>query len=512
MKKLLLKLISAFLAIAAIMSVGFVGCDENDPEKGTQAGEESDTSDRTTGSDLFKYLETDLQKTNYNRTITQLYRGPDQRMSNEIYIKDHDPANKIDDAVYSKNSQVEEYLGIKFEFHPESGDAHGYELIQVLEASVKSGDDEYQIVSNSNGGIVETMLSGSFINMKNVKNIDLSKKYWAQYINDNAEVTGAIFGVTGDISLYLFQELYVCFFNRDLCTQRRINPDSLYQTVLDGEWTLDYMINLTKDIYEDATGDGRTKDDIYGYAMVFAPTDAYWSACDIRVTSRTAGKLTVDVDIQKLGNVVKKLNNFTWSQDGVLRVDNEADKDDVTNQVYLGSGSTLVATDQVLFSNDRLYEVCTEAMKNCNHYGVLPYPKYNRNQKQYYSYVHDSYTVFAIPLPAKNEADVCGAVLECLAWKNHNVVLPVYYEEVLTSRYVHDVNSSGMLDIIFQNIKMDSGVIFGCGLMTLKLLRGLVKDNVNGVSSSYNSEKRTAQAQCDRVAKAYTKYVNNGLK
>lgn len=176
---------------------------------------------------VFQFLESDIQKTNYDREITQLYRGPDQRMSHEIYMANGaSNGDRIDYAVYQKNKKVEDYLGVRFRFVAADGSSHGFELVKQLKAEIRVGNDTYQIVSNSNYGMQDAILDGSFLNLKNVKNLDLSKKYWAQRINENAEVSDAVFGITGSISLYLYQELFVVFFNKELVNEFGIDPKS----------------------------------------------------------------------------------------------------------------------------------------------------------------------------------------------------------------------------------------------------------------------------------------------
>lgn len=518
MKQLVLKLASMTLAIITA-SFGFVGCSALSGESQTEDSSSSNIAETDPFTDyrpesVFVYLTTDLEKQDYGKTVTQLYRGPDQRMSHEIYIKDGDQSpDVIDRAIFQKNSDVQKYLGVTFEFVPADGSAHGSELIKKLETSVRASSNDYQIVSNSNYGTVNTMLTGAFLNLNHVEHLDLSKKYWSQYINNSAEVSGAIFGVTGSISLYLYQELFVCFFNRTLCEERGIASEDLYQTVFDGDWTLDYMINLTKNIYKDLNENKKADiGDQFGFAMqLTSATDAFWSSCNIQMTTKDVGtgKLQVNVDTKKLSNVVKKLNNFVWNSDGVLRLVEDKDFESETRGLYTSHGSTLIAKDQVLFATDRLYEICEEDLKGCDHYGVLPYPKYDAGQVLYFSCAHDAYTVFMIPFTAKSESEVCGAVLECLAVTNHNVVMPEYYNEVLTPRYAKDPRSIEMMNIIFQNIKMDAGLVFELGGLSFSMLRSSVLSNYNSVNSVYNSNKKSAVAQCNKITTCYNNYVNN---
>ena len=77
--------------------------------------------------------------------------------------------------------------------------------------------------------------------------------------------------------------------------------------------------------------------------------------------------------------------------------------------------------------------------------GFLPIPKYDEKQKEYYSYVHDQYSVFFIPSTA-TDLEMTSAVLEMMAYENFKNVLPVYYDLVLKGRYANDPQSRQMLD------------------------------------------------------------------
>lgn len=524
MKSKLIRVISLVLVLGMLSSVALISCGQ--PSDGTETKKEADssaseTATGDTGSDMFPYLDTDVQKQDYsgvnNGVFTILYQGPnDPLYSHEIYIKDFDQADKIDSAIYRRNSMTEVYFNIKFNFEGASGSAHGLEVMKKAQAAVDSGDNVYQVVVNSHGGdyTPPAMERGYFMNLKSIPNLDLSKKYWAQFINDNAEVSGALFGVTGSISLVLYQELYVTFFNRKLCTDNSISQDKLFEAVNDGKWTLDYMINLTRKLYIDSDGNGvADTEDIYGYGLVLAPLDALWSSCNLNVVVKNAnGRLELDeTGLGRVGKVVITLNDFAWNSKGVLCLDNENEEHKTGDKVvYEGGGAQMIATDHVLFSNDRLGSVSYDVMKESKSgYGVLPYPKYSENQSQYYTGVRDHYTVFMVPFPARVMSDVCGAVLEYMAYASHNKVMPVYYEEVLTGRYIKDVQSIELLNIIFRNIKMEPGSIHGVGILALRLLRNLVGDNSDAVSSAFHDARNSAKNGCIRINNAYAKYASN---
>lgn len=516
MKSFALKAVSLLLVLAAVLSVSLCGCGQFTPtetEQQTQATETESGPGAEQTESVFTYLSSDLERADYNREIVQLYRGPGQRMSHEIYMEDGEKnGDKIDFAVYQKNKEVENYLGIRFRFVPADGGAHGYELVKTLEVEVRSGQDTYQIVSNSNYGMNATFLSGTVLNLYQVDNLNYSKKYWAQQINENAEVSGAIYGMTGSISLYLYQELFVCFFNKTLAENLGIGTQTLYQAVSDGEWTLEYLMNLSRDVYEDTNQNGiADPGDLFGFGLqLSSAVGGFWSSCNIRMTSKdSSGGIVMDVDTHKLYDVVSKLNRFAWENPGVLCFVEDAEAANPSRGLYSGLGSFFVGKNEALFATDRLYEVSNDVMRKSQNYGVLPYPKYDRNQKNYYSCAHDSYTVFSIPTTAKAESDICGAVLECLAVNNHNLVMPVYYDTVLSSGNNHDPLAVKTLNIIFQNIKMDSGVVFSIGGLSTILMGSLLISQSNNVSFAYDQVLSSANAQCRRISLLYAKYADS---
>ena len=61
----------------------------------------------------------------------------------------------------------------------------------------------------------------------------------------------------------------------------------------------------------------------------------------------------------------------------------------------------------------------------------------------------------------ENRKAMLGAVMEALAYHSYKIVRPAYYEVMLTTRNVHDVESSEMLDIIFATRTYDMAIYFG---------------------------------------------------
>lgn len=63
-----------------------------------------------------------------------------------------------------------------------------------------------------------------------------------------------------------------------------------------------------------------------------------------------------------------------------------------------------------------------------------------------------------------------GIILEALAAKGKEILLPTYYDKQLQSKFSRDEESSAMLDIIFKNRIYDIGTMFNWGGISTSLM------------------------------------------
>ncbi len=456
-----------FCALALLLPIA--GCSETPeeptetPDAAVSAGEteaETDAPEETEES-FFQPIQDDLPEglDLGGRAVTFLSRGMAKTI-HELHV-DEVNGEVVNDAIFEREVAVEERLNCAVENLATGTDGHGGDLNTMVAASVRAGDDAYDVLANSNYSTTNTFGTGNFLNLYNVENLNLEKEYWAQHLIDSTSVGGVLFGVTGSISLFLYQEMFAVFFNRNLCEEFGISADDVYQTVFDGKWTLDQMIGMTKDIYVDVNGNGETdENDVYGYGLqVSSSTDGYWTSCQIRMTGRDEnGGVYLDTDVEKLTSVVERLQDFAYNQKGCIRL---IEGSGYTDGVYLPEA---FAKDQLLFMNDWIYSTETGIFREMtSDYGIIPYPKYDEAQDDYYSYLHDAFTTFCILTTVDNPGEV-GAVMEAMASDSHNRVIPAYYETALTTKYARDEASVTSLQTIFKNAYLDTGWVYSLNL------------------------------------------------
>ena len=413
-------------------------------------------------------------------TVTILCRD-NTFVADEMFVDDYNGA-MINDAVYSRNEKVKSLLGIELEAHKIAG-TDNYAISNELRNAASNGETYFDIAANSTYSTIMYTGENIFVNLKDCEYLDLDAVYWSQGFNDNASIGDAQYLATGAIALSLFRYMFVNFYNKPLLEAE--NCENLYTVVDEKRWTLDYQIQLSKDLYSDADGSGTvTEGDTVGFATsTILYVDPYWSSCDIPIISKDADNLyQFDLDLDKLSGTIDKL--ITLYHETNAWVDNTSTDDG--KQTALGN---LFSSGKVGVTCMRLCSVETEQFISMDdEYGVIPVPKYDEAQENYYTYLHDQFTSLGITSVLASDEErvqMLGAVLEAMALESYKTVVPAYFETALKGRYLEDSESWRMLDMIYENVRVDAGVLYTKVLDSIhQTPRDMVKNGRNTVAST----------------------------
>ncbi len=133
-------------------------------------------------------------------------------------------------------------------------------------------------------------------------------------------------------------------------------------------------------------------------------------------------------------------------------------------------------------------------------FGILPSPKLDEDQDEYYSAVNDIAACIAIPITNSN-LERTSVIIEALAAESHNTLLPAYYETAIKSKYTRDTVSTDMLDLILDSVSYDLGIYYNWGSLAGKFCY-LVYNGGEGFASMYASNEAVAQAEIDKFMEA----------
>ena len=217
------------------------------------------------------------------------------------------------------------------------------------------------------------------------------------------------------------------------------------------DWILDTMTSIVKSYWRDNPNAGhrgvRDKEDRFGLlAPAWTDADAFAYAFGYNF-------------IENDGISAPEL----WDWDGT-QYDVLVDLRDLyysagawtdTAYQHLGERAAFFAQeDRVLFELNTLgslkYDVIHEMEQD---FGVLPYPKYKREQARYLTGSIDHYTALAIPYTAywnEGRLRMTGALLEALSAENCKSVKKPYYDEIITHHNVTDGDSAEMINLIME--------------------------------------------------------------
>lgn len=485
MKKALVLLLALIMVLSA-----FVACGPSGPQQGgesTPAGNDPQQSQPNAS----KPSESESESTIGNldpsldlggKEITIISRSH-YYFADEVSVEDPS-GDPIESAMFQRNLDVERILNCTLEnfkvTETGTGGTADYAVVNQLKNTI-GPDCPYDIMSASAYTAFENTAAGICHNLLDVDHIDLNQNYWAPYYNEGATLGNQQYFATGAISLSLRRFIFVTFFNPKLTEDRGI--ENLYDVVNEGRWTLDYQAQIINGVYEELDGvDGKTEGDFYGFVTNHhICVDPYWSACDVKIMGKDDDDYFIfEPELEKLDNILNKLKEIykisggTYSYTGKS---GDVDQDEIRAKF---------TSEYAMMVTLRLLECEADDFRNMESYGILPMPKYDETQVNYYSHAHDQFAVYGIVSSVPTtEIDDIGAVLECMAIEGYRTVTPAYFEVALKGKYSKDPQSWEMLDKIVNNVKIDGGLLYTIMLSDItQQLRNTVKNDNPTISTT----------------------------
>jgi hypothetical protein len=299
------------------------------------------------------------------------------------------------------------------------------------------------LMINDVRSLVNLSLQSMFINTRNVDIFDLSQAYWYDDFMDDAAIgTERSFILAGDYFIDILRNCNALFLNQSMLNEQRPNgSDELHQMVIDGGWTFDEFLKLSRDFLVDLDGSGVISNTTSQFGFICVGT---WGSAMPFMMSTDPGVFTKDSN----GIPSLTLNNPRAIQlhDYLSELFHEPTSGashtfalgDLMSQ-FMGRRSLMLGFQRLSMLEDlRVME---------DDVAVLPYPKLNANQARYITSAHDTIEVGGIPVTTPNFDMIC-VVLEALNRETERTVLPAYYEQSLKIKYVRDDYSAQIIDII----------------------------------------------------------------
>ena len=279
-------------------------------EKKTEAGDESVTD---VPEDLYKP----------SRDLTQLdYKDEIVRILQCDFKKDEFDFNAgssetMSNAVYSRNKQVEEDLGIRFEYVSVNSNAHSPNVLAsaVRQNAQNTEKDAFHIVSQPSYYSVSLILDGLYQDLATVENsyIDLSRKYWSAGFINASTVNDRYYFLVGELCTSVLDEMEVMFVN-DQLVDDYLGGIDLHQLVYDKGWTYDKMLSLLTEV-----GSGEDSG-VWGMALDVNSLSIDGMLASLKLTTvgiGDNGMPNVNINNDHNISIVEKLRDLYWNNPSV---------------------------------------------------------------------------------------------------------------------------------------------------------------------------------------------------
>ena len=442
--KIWLKILVFAMALVLILS-SFVGCNTDEPELDTDTDEED-----TEEIDYFP----DVEKKDYDMEFS-MYMQPINNFS-EYYILEESNGSPMDEAVYTRQEKVKKWLGVDM-IHKEDLSLGWINYTTILETAVMNKDGTLEaLLSHYNGGVPQLISGGYLKDFNDMVGIDLDAEYWNSEFMDTIELKGHRYLGFGDCNM-LFT--YLITFNKNMFDQYAdssvVGGKSLYDMVRDYEWTFERMFEISGLVYSDATGDGKTKDDTFGFAAsAWEPYRSFIHASGMNSMEQDASgsyKVVLNSDqyypkVDKLIALLSEvaLDNSAWIDYSCVVVHDPSVLSLTTNRVLMSVYETMHLSGYLDYELD---------------FGVLPLPMFDQAQKGTCGYRHLQFGGYiCVPTYVKDEYMV-GETLEMYNFYSSNVKI-TFYEKVLGKQVADMPDDSAMLDIIWDSICTEVGFTY----------------------------------------------------
>jgi ABC-type glycerol-3-phosphate transport system substrate-binding protein len=406
-----------------------------------------------------------------------------------------DESTEVDKVLFNNLTSVEERLTIDVDIKTVKGRySDREEFIQTLETAITLNASPDLVCQYGLTSSIGT-LKGLYDNLLTTTHLDFDAPWWNETLVEGNIINGNLYYITGEITPTVVYNMYSVMFNKDLLSAHQI--EAPYSLVKSGNWTLNQMMSLIKDTSLNPNGSGiysgATENVLYGLNVQKLSVDALQTGFGVVAVQRNEDDswgLSADYTGTKSVDAVDAIRNLVYNNGDVFY-----DKGHGTNNAIF-YGDAIFGDGKALFDIGTLGQVERMIRDRKLSVGVVPTPKYDGTQENYYTRLAPMVSLFSIPVgsPDRNRA---SAVLEALGSSGYHYVTPVIFETTFRSRYSESPDDAEMFLKIRDGIVYDPGD-FHDALGTFSAFRNCVASNQSW-TGYFDAKSPTYVAELEKI-------------
>ncbi|MCL2517086.1 MAG: hypothetical protein FWF15_00855 [Oscillospiraceae bacterium] len=399
------------------------------------------------------------------------YSGKDFNVltiTDNLFAVNSNNGDLVNDSIYNRNKDVSERFNVKLNFMKiAAGDA----FVNAVNESAAAGDNKYDLILGTQKDLIDSALNGSLIDIKTLSDINLTKNWWAQGANDTLAVNGKLYMAVGDLSISMWQDIFVVFFNDDI-----IGANSLKSPIdlVNGDaWNFDRFVELSLE-------GGRSFNGLV--SSTINHPEQFIISLNAPVTKNgTDGFPTLDFNTDKAKKVAGRILDLYKGKNVI--------KNDAVSTIFPSEYPAEFTGGKALFMSGFLGDAVKLRNAMTQNFGIIPYPKYDEYQDKYYTTTLNSATMVAFT-KSLGDKEMSGIITEALCAGGYKTVVIDYYELLLKKANGRDDASEDTLDTIRAGLKYNFGLSHTHLLGNIaELFENMANGTITDFTASYSENQ-----------------------
>lgn len=402
------------------------------------------------------------------------------------------PEDVVGKAIWKRNQDMLENYGI---------DVVGYlkqDCNSLAATTLESGEDIYDLMILSPEAFNPFAMKGQLYDIYTLDFVNTDHDAWMPYPNEQLTMGGRLYYTTNKFLIQDKNRYWGMYYNRDMANE--LNLGHFEDFVFEGTWTVDKVIELAKKgTYELDGQQGLGKRDNWGVCCY-----EYYNFVQIgfgvgfRFTEKGPDGYPVLIGASE--DIMSRL-------DEMFRL--TADTSIVWNDERYGDMSTTDSSVHMFYAERALMMIGSlstlqeiGAMVDFK-YGVLPNPKYNKNQDLYYTIPNlVNGSLFGVPSTAA-DSEFVGYALELISEKSIDTSYRAFIEVNSKLQKVYDEDSAKCLELIYDGVVYDIAFVSNIGNIGNIFWRNVAGSTTNNYQRVYQRNQSAVETSIDNIRKAY---------
>ena len=400
----------------------------------------------------------------------------------------------VNDSVYKRNRIIEDRYNINI------SEVRNTDVAGTARKVISAGTHDYDVIMPNLNSIATLATQGLLADVReNFPYLELGQVWWDQRANEMLTLGNRQYFLIGDMTLMANDATWVIMFNKKVAEEYAMG--NLYAHVKENDWNFDTFFGLVRQVSKDLNGDGKFDDN----DQVGLLTDSGAYTIMIYNTGEMVAKKDqndlpyLSLNNERTINAVQQV--FDILKDKTISVNAFTDLPHISDPWTNGVNKMFQENKGLFYMLSLTVMHKMRAMDS--DFGVLPFPKLDASQTEYYHTVQPSTTNSIVFPKTTPDPEMASIIIEDMCYEARDTVRHAYFDITITNKTIRDEESAEMLDLIFSSRIYDLGFIFNWGSMGY-LLETVYPDAGTFVSK-YEKAESKAQAAMEKTIEEVNK-------